>query len=719
MSHKIKLRDSVIYSSNPIINEDDIADFVSNMNTYKPDEQYDEKKINGDRTNLNLVKEIQLGSLKITPWGMSILIPCILRSRNLVTLNLSNNDLNNDSVKTLAKCLKYLPHLTSINLSNNMIKSDGAIEIVEEFFPLNLTPKKENSQGCNQKGTQDDNKLGDKFYMNSQVKNTPKSGQTNSHKYMRELDLSDNFLGPSVLLKLGQVIKNDKNRIIKLNIKNGKINCNNLSNFFKNCTYVENLNISENNITSTLFPQHIKTLFDAQLNLKELHLSSICFWKNNIHKYKNGNEIFMHLINQLNKSHNLSILTFSNNKINDCGLKFFCDFLRNEKNNITAIDFSNNDISDINCLSESLKDNKTLKIINLSKNKITDENIKHFCYHTLSTNLNISEISLSQNLITNLTCIYIADALVKQSKFIEESTYLKVQQIHRNSSPPMLFTHCKTKGHVSDYTECATECVRQKKKGMYDQDNIFKLDKSDDVSEIDKDCYHTREEFNEINSQKSTFKSDESNVQSSFTCIHKSISMQEKKSKKMKLKNNDIQRIQEVKDLIASRHNDENDFFSCIGVTNFNRASETSKILYLQEKRRNLIYKKNDHFYNSYNSFSINCFKGLKYLNLTGCNINSEGISSIINSLNTPYCPLEFLDISSYSQGLTETILQAFTTLIRDKKYKFIKNKNFHFTHLPLTVRGIPPTLIHINDSDDNTDEDSIESDWWNYKQAD
>lgn len=88
---KIKLKENILYSSNPILNEDDIADFVSSMNTQRTDknDQYN------NRERYNEIKKIELASLNINDWGLSILIPCILRSKNIVSLNLSNNNLTN------------------------------------------------------------------------------------------------------------------------------------------------------------------------------------------------------------------------------------------------------------------------------------------------------------------------------------------------------------------------------------------------------------------------------------------------------------------------------------------------------------------------------------------------------------------------------------------------------------------------------------------------
>ncbi|ETW35181.1 hypothetical protein PFTANZ_04144 [Plasmodium falciparum Tanzania (2000708)] len=445
---KLKLENDVIYSSNLIINEDDIADFVSTLNIQK-------KNINDENCsthNLSTVKVIHLSSLKINDWGLSILIPCILRSRKLTTLNLSNNCLTNDSANILSKCLKYLPHLRCLNLSNNLIKCQGAINIIEEFFQDNI---KENSTSLNI------------YHVDNLEENIlTNNNKINQNKYLQEIDISDNFLGTNFIIKLSDILhkKKDKKKY-KIVLKNVGINNTDICYFLPKCKDVEILNISENKIMFENFPKYIEILFDVQPNLKQLYLASICG------------------------------------------------------------DHPDEDISNI---------------------------------------------------------------------------------------------------------------------------NIFK-------------------------------------------------------------------------DIIINRHNEENNFFSCIGISNFYRATDLSKNLYLQETRRNCIYKINEEFnklYNSNNIFSANCLKGLKFLNLSSCNINNDGISYLLKSLKTSLCTLEYLDISC-CQDLSNNTYQEFTNLISYKKYKFLKTNHFVFKNLPLTVRGIPPMLIPLYDSEDNTDGNSTESDWWNYKKED
>ncbi|CRH02914.1 leucine-rich repeat protein [Plasmodium relictum] len=637
---KIKLNENIIYSSNPIINEDDIADFVSTLNVDKQ-----RRYKNDDTQNLNLVKEIQLSSLNINDWGISILIPCILRSRNLVTLNLSNNNLTNDSASILSKCLKYLPFLKSLNLSNNIIRDEGAIQIIEEFFSRILSNKE--SLFLNEKKNK---MVDDAFSDNFMLYDNQKDKIEYIDNDIYEIDFSDNFLGTKFMLKLGAVIENNSKKC-KLILKNIGINDIGISNLFKKSKNIEILDISENSVTTELFPQYIETLFDTQLNLKELYLSDICCSRDNLNKVENGNDIFLELIKHLHKAKNLSILSFSNNKINDESFKYFCLFLKNNENNIKEIDLSNNCISNLDYLNECLKNNKTLKVINLSNNSLTDVNIKLFCCDTLSNNLNICELSLACNSLSNESCNYISYALISQSKLIKKSISTK-------------------------------NFNRKKYSSSYDhEDSYFK--------------------------NTGNYEANSSDLEDLCSFRKKSESSCELDSRKVHTKKY-INKIKELKNLIINRHKEENNFFSCTGIFSFNRATDISKNLYLQERRRNLIYNKNDHFYNTNNFFSFNCFKGLKFLNLSGCLIDNNGISFLIKSLQTPFCPLEFLDISC-CENLNDNIYQSFTNLMSSKKSKFLKNKSYIFKNLPLTVRGIPPTLIPLNDSEDKTDKDSIE----------
>ncbi|SOV79567.1 leucine-rich repeat protein [Plasmodium sp. gorilla clade G3] len=822
---KLKLQNDVIYSSNLIINEDDIADFVSTLNIQKNinDKNY---SIN----NLNTVKEIQLSSLKINDWGLSILIPCILRSRRLTTLNLSNNSLTNDSANILSKCLKHLPNLRCLNLSNNLIKCEGAINIIEEFFQDNIM---ENSNSSNiyqvdnvekkkyiltnnnniiQSKCHDIiqvNHKNDFIFENKNCNNIlyykqekyiiPKQFNNYHHicsddKYysfiedkkeyedLQEIDMSDNFLGINFIIKLSDILykKKDKTKY-KIVIKNVGINKTSISYLLSKCKDVEILNISENNIISDNLPKYIEILFDVQPNLKQLHLASICgdhpdgdnnidmnnIDRNNINDNNNidrnnidrnnidmnnidmnnidrnnidrnninnnnhndfyndcynhyhnicnnncnnnfdnvyniitsQNRIFTCLIKNLYKAKNLRILCLSNNNINDDNFKTFCLHVQHNKDNkIEEIDFSYNCITDLSPLNECLKNNDTLKIINLSNNHITDDKIKRFCYENLATNLNIYELSLAYNKLTNNSCIYISDALISQATLIKTSLKETNEFIKQNSS--------STQEDLDIYINK----MRDKKEIDNNKmnDNIYK--NTNNINNI----------YNKLNEQ-TCIPMNNDKIQT-YTTNKKHLNIYNDNNNNNNNNNKeDISNINLLKDIIINRHNEENNFFSCIGLSNFYRATDLSKNLYLQEKRRNCIYKKNDEFnkfYNCNNIFSVNCLKGLKFLNLSGSNINNDGISYLLKSLKTSLCTLEYLDISC-CQDLTDNTYQAFTTLISYKKHKFLKTKNFIFKHLPLTVRGIPPILIPLYDSEDNTDKNSTESDWWNYKKED
>ncbi|CAD2106243.1 leucine-rich repeat protein [Plasmodium vinckei brucechwatti] len=636
---KIKLKENILYSSNPVLNEDEIADFVSSMNT----QSTGKNDKNNNREKYNRVKKIELASLNINDWGLSILIPCILRSKNIVSLNLSNNNLTNDGANKLSQCFQYLPFLIELNLSNNSIGPEGGINIIENLFS--------STSNC-EIGHFSNNKLikNEITTLASHSTNNVKKNyiSNNSNNKIYDLDLSDNFLGPNFLSRLTQILecsaKTDTDISIKYKLKLKNIGIDSLSifSFFKNCTHVEILDISENKLSSPSFCKDIEILFKNQTNLTELHISDICDNSCKTSRYNNyGNEIFLTLIKYLHDIKNLKILSYTNNNINDESFEQFCFFLKNNINNkIKEINLSNNFISNLDILNEALKNNQTLNIINLSKNNLTDKNIKLFTYNTLSTNLNIYDISFSFNKLTNLSCHYISDALLAQSRLIKKNNKLSYINNKKLSSP------------------------------------ILKLPFPTESHQIDE---HTNNQ-----SRKETSLSNNEN---------------------------------DIKILISNRHKDENIFFSCIGNISFNRATDTTKNYFIQKNRRILIYDKNEAFFNSNHNFSINCFKGLKFLDLSGSSISNEGISFLMTPLNKPYCPLEFLDISSF-QRLNDNTYQTLTSLVSKKKYKFINNTSRLFKHLPLIIRGIPPATIQLNDTDDNIDEENTESTWWNYKEG-
>ncbi|SCN63729.1 leucine-rich repeat protein [Plasmodium chabaudi adami] len=639
---KIKLKENVLYSSNPILNEDEIADFVSSMNT----QSTRNNDQNNNREKYNEVKKIELASLNINDWGLSILIPCILRSKNIVSLNLSNNNLTNDGANKLSQCFQYLPFLNELNLSNNSIGPEGGINIIENLF--SFTSNCEINHFSNNKLIKNEIITLASHSTNNVKKNYISN---NSNNKIYDLDLSDNFLGPNFLLRLTQILEcstetdTDTNVSIKYKLKLKNIGIDSLSifSFFKSCTHVEMLDISENKLSSPSFCKDIEILFKSQTNLTELYISDICDNSCKTSRYNNyGNEIFLTLIKYLHDIKNLKILSYTNNNINDESFDQFCFFLKNNINNqIKEINLSNNFISNLDMLNEALKNNQTLNIINLSKNNLTDKNIKSFTYNTLSTNLNIYDISFSFNKLTNLSCHYISDALLAQSRLIKKNIKLSYINNKKLSTPILKFPFPTESHQIDEHTNKES-------------------------------CEETSPPNNE----------------------------------------------NDVKILISNRHKDENIFFSCIGNISFNRATETTKNYCIQKNRRILIYDKNEAFFNSNHNFSINCFKGLKFLDLSGSSITNEGISFLMTPLNKPYCPLEFLDISSF-QRLNDNTYQTLTSLVSNKKYQFINNTSLLFKHLPLIIRGMPPATIQLNDTDDNIDEENTESTWWNYKEGD
>lgn len=524
--------------------------------------------------------------------------------------------------------------------------------------------------------------------------------------------MSYNFLGSNFLLRLSQILEHNTvtNAVTqfsikyKLKLKNIGIDSLNTFSLFKSCTDVEMLDISENILNSSLLCKNIEILFKTQTNLTELHISDICNNSCKTSQYNNyGNGLFLTLIKYLHNAPNLKILSYTNNNINDEAFEQFCFFLKNNKNNkIKEINLSNNFISNLDILNEALQNNETLNIINLSKNILTDENIKLFIYNTLSTNLNIYDISFSFNKLTNISCHYISDALLAQSRLIKKNIKLSYTN-NKKLFSPILKLPLSTKFHQID--EYTNKQNREKNK------NIYKLHSTElysDITIYDSERNDTYIE-NEFKNNTKIFNEKESNKnhqnQLSRLKIDKIDIPKNECNKDTSVLNNE----NDVKILISNRHKDENIFFSCIGNTSFNRATETTKNYFIQKNRRILIYDKNNTFCNFNHNFSINCFKGLKFLDLSGSSINNEGISFLMKPLNRSYCPLEFLDISSF-QRLNDNIYQTLTTLISNKKYQFINNTSCLFKHLPLIVRGIPPATIQLNDTDDNIDEENIGS---------
>ena len=132
---------------------------------------------------------------------------------------------------------------------------------------------------------------------------------------------------------------------------------------------------------------------------------SIIFSNNNL----TSNSI-LKFSSHLNWNKTLQILNISKNKLSDRSIEYLCQSLSFNNTTLKKLILTANEISDqaFIYLSDMLKSNQTLISMGLQDNQITDKSIEYFSYVMRVHNNTIQEISLYSNkLITDLSVDFI------------------------------------------------------------------------------------------------------------------------------------------------------------------------------------------------------------------------------------------------------------------------------------------------------------------------
>ena len=290
------------------------------------------------------------------------------------------------------------------------------------------------------------------------------------------LDLSNNDLKD--LSSLGESLRYNSS-LTQLNLSNNKIDENNanlLFQMFKNNTSLTSLDLSNNRIRNIdfLYPNYQE--MDELLNLS--NLTELNLYNNRLTSLSNLDEIIRQVptfisltslnlgLTRLNLDgiQQLSnILKYNNTitELNLCDNMFFeeermdilCSGLE-QNSSLVSLDLSNSfyrhlysssdNILDINRLSNALKINSSIAVLNLSDNHIDDLQFKDLC-EALKVNSSITELNLSYNNITHLSILksvlLVNSTLTKinllgnhilRSEINDFADFLQTQQQHGN-----------------------------------------------------------------------------------------------------------------------------------------------------------------------------------------------------------------------------------------------------------------------------------------------
>ena len=147
-------------------------------------------------------------------------------------LDISSNDISCHGAVALSSCLKYFPYLEELDISSNNIEAQGAIAIASSLsghlHKLNISNNRIPSSGANS--------IADALKQCT---------------HLEELNIRDNQIGDVGLCVLASTFCHYAQCLHKLDISNNNIGINGvnaIANALKQCTHLEELNISNNRI---------------------------------------------------------------------------------------------------------------------------------------------------------------------------------------------------------------------------------------------------------------------------------------------------------------------------------------------------------------------------------------------------------------------------------------------------------------------------------------
>uniref|UniRef100_A0A8C2CBW7 NACHT domain-containing protein n=1 Tax=Cyprinus carpio TaxID=7962 RepID=A0A8C2CBW7_CYPCA len=310
------------------------------------------------KSNPSHLRELNLSGNKIKNTGVMHICDLLNDFHcKLKRLRLRYCDMTVEGCSAVTSALKSNPsHLRELDLSGNNLKNTRQkTQLYDVLKDSHCKMKQMRFTSCDMKDE-------DCSVLTSALKSNP--------SYLRELNLSGNVLGKLGVTNLKDVLMNPQCKLEKLDLCDCSITeklCQILTSALKsNPSHLRELNLSGNQLGDSVIENLGLLLGSSQCKLEKLHLCGC--------KITEKHCIILTPSLCLNLSH-LRELDLSQNKIENKGLEILCEILDNSRCQLKRLSLNDCGITDVAHLTQSLAKTKALtflKELDLSNNNIGD-----------------------------------------------------------------------------------------------------------------------------------------------------------------------------------------------------------------------------------------------------------------------------------------------------------------------------------------------------------
>ena len=320
--------------------------------------------------NTGSLCKLDLSSNRITDNDIYTLTRAIMFNTTLQMLNVSHNMISDNGISFISKCLKLNKTLQELILSKNIITDEGARSLAEAI-QVNIT--------------------------------------------LQELNISKNFISKEGIMKIVKVCMKLHELVFTHN-NISKSGLEGINECVREKGTIQIVNASWNSICTKNGRLSIKTTLYGDQDSQTDDGDDIQYYINaNIPAYSGRWNLLLQCC--FEEYLNEQSVNLQDVKMNDVEIKLLVDCL-SINTVVTELNLSNYNtdanpkLDDVLAISHCLKVNKTLRILNLSKNYITDEGAKNLA-EAIQTNSTLLELDLSKNYVTKEGALKIIEGCAK------------------------------------------------------------------------------------------------------------------------------------------------------------------------------------------------------------------------------------------------------------------------------------------------------------------